>query len=322
MQARTQSLRSHLEKLVRRDLRAGAPVVEDALRKRIDEYYLPIFQWTEALVDATHARVPPSGSSSTNAKTAPPCVCIGVSCVQGGGKTTLTNYLEEMFAFTGKRCAVLSLDDVYLERTKQLELAAANPENPLLQYRGNPGTQDVKFLMDFVHECKTSEDEIRVPRFDKSLFDGRGNRAPLSDWPKVQGPLDVLLIEGWCMGFQALESSASLSANLQPVNEALREFGQLYNELDGLLVIKVSNLDWVYKWREEPEAKLRAANKPALSQDQVRDFVDRFMPAYRTYLSALYATPDAKASSRLASIPRLVVEIDESRLPVGRFATQ
>lgn len=126
---RAQKLRKHLEGLVRRDLRA-ASVNEDALRKRIDEYYFPIFQWTEELVDATQTR---AATSSKEEQRKPPCVCIGLSCVQGGGKTTIVRYLEEMLAFTGKRCAVVSLDDVYLERTKQVELAAANPENPLLQ---------------------------------------------------------------------------------------------------------------------------------------------------------------------------------------------
>ena len=30
-----------------------------------------------------------------------------------------------------------------------------------------------------------------MPRYDKSLRGGRGDRAPLEAWPKVQGPLQV-----------------------------------------------------------------------------------------------------------------------------------
>lgn len=39
----------------------------------------------------------------------------------------------------------------------------------------------------------------------------------------------------------------SSSPNLRPVNEALREFDQLYSQLHGLITIKVGEIDWVYK---------------------------------------------------------------------------
>ncbi|TYZ59205.1 hypothetical protein PybrP1_007138 [[Pythium] brassicae (nom. inval.)] len=305
---RTAAIRAHLEQLVRRDLRA--PADELALRRRIDDYYLPVFRWAEERL-MQHAEE----------QSKKPLV-LGLSCVQGGGKTTLVTYLEALFAFTGHRCAALSLDDVYLTRSDQVVLALANPGNPLLEHRGNPGTQDLKLLLDFVRECRTSTGEILVPRYDKSLHGGRGDRAPRSEWVTKEGPLDVLLIEGWCMGFQARASSEELSADLRPVNEALREFDELYEQLDGLITIKVKDLDWVYRWREEQEQNLRAANKPALSPSEVRDFVDRFMPAYRAYLSDLYATgalgssASAASSSPLAKVPHLLVEIDAERLPV------
>lgn len=150
---------------------------------------------------------------------------------------------------------------------------------------------------------------------------------------------------------------AHCSAHLKPINEALREFDQLYEQLHGLITIKVGDLNWVYKyvcilpclsitkpittltssaydtctrWRDEQEQHMRAANKPALSPEQVRDFVDRFMPAYEAYLPRLYATSgttgtggastpaDSAPSSPnlLAELPQLALEIDEARLPL------
>lgn len=44
------------------------------------------------------------------------------------------------------------------------------------------------------------------------------------------------------------------SAHLQPINEALGAFDQLYQELHGLIVIKVGDLDWVYKYVNLPES--------------------------------------------------------------------
>lgn len=112
------SIRAHLELLIRRDLRA--PVNEDALRRRIDDYYLPVFRWAETAL-ATAPRKP---------------LLLGLSCVQGGGKTTLVNYLEALLAFTGRRCATLSLDDVYRTRSDQVALARTHAGNPLLEVRG------------------------------------------------------------------------------------------------------------------------------------------------------------------------------------------
>lgn len=52
--------------------------------------------------------------------------------------------------------------------------------------------------MDFIHECKTSTGEILVPRYDKSLHGGRGDRAPKSQWVKKQGAVLSCLAEGCC----------------------------------------------------------------------------------------------------------------------------
>ncbi len=57
--------------------------------------------------------------------------------------------------------------------------------------------------------------------------------------------------------------------------------------MDIWVIVHVSELSIVYTWRESAEAMSRAAGKPALTPEQVRDFVDRFFPAYRTYLPNL-----------------------------------
>lgn len=40
----------------------------------------------------------------------------------------------------------------------------------------------------------------------------------------------------------------------------------------------------VYKWRLQAEREAREAGKPTLTDDEVADFVARFIPAYVTYL--------------------------------------
>ena len=48
----------------------------------------------------------------------------------------------------------------------------------------------------------------KVPRYDKSAHHGRGDRAPIEEWEVVNRPgeptADVVLFEGWCVGFRNL----------------------------------------------------------------------------------------------------------------------
>jgi D-glycerate 3-kinase len=172
---RHQLLRRHLEELMQMDTRLSC-TSKEVFDKRMDRFYLPVFEWVEKVVNLAKQK----GQK---------CVCLGLSCVQGGGKTTLSKYLEKMFIFTGKKCTVISIDDVYLTRKDQIQLATQNPTNQLLQYRGNPGTHDMNLLMDFVRKCKTSDQNsvIPVPQYDKSLHNGRGDRVTIDKWERKQG---------------------------------------------------------------------------------------------------------------------------------------
>ena len=65
---------------------------------------------------------------------------VGLNGVQGCGKSTLVaNVAKEMREKHNLNTLVLSLDDLYLTHEKQVELAKTNPENPLVQHRGEPG---------------------------------------------------------------------------------------------------------------------------------------------------------------------------------------
>lgn len=43
--------------------------------------------------------------------------------------------------------------------------------------------------------------EMKVPRYDKSAYDGKGDRADEATWPSIKAPVDVVLFEGWMLGF-------------------------------------------------------------------------------------------------------------------------
>lgn len=49
--------------------------------------------------------------------------------------------------------------------------------------------------------------QVAIPRYDKSQQGGRGDRAPKEAWPVKRGPLDVVLFEGWMLGFSPFSDS-------------------------------------------------------------------------------------------------------------------
>ena len=53
---------------------------------------------------------------------------------------------------------------------------------------------------------------IFLPRSDKSAYGGWGDRASVAQWPSVQGPPDVVLFEGWMLGFAVLPGDAEARA--------------------------------------------------------------------------------------------------------------
>jgi D-glycerate 3-kinase len=67
---------------------------------------------------------------------------IGLNGVQGVGKTTLVKALADTLRHQeGLETLVVSIDDFYLRREDQVALAASQPDNALVQVRGEPGRQ-------------------------------------------------------------------------------------------------------------------------------------------------------------------------------------
>ena len=130
---------------------------------------------------------------------------VAVQGPQGSGKTFLTSSLRDALTSTPRSLtvAVLSIDDLYLSHAELIALARDNPHNRLLQGRGQPGTHDVKLgtqiLTQLKHINELDSPPVQIPSFDKSLFSGEGDRAATG--MTVCRPVDVVILEGWCVGF-------------------------------------------------------------------------------------------------------------------------
>ena len=250
---------------------------------------------------------------------------VGLSGVQGSGKSTLVRLLQRELIDNGVRTAQLSLDDLYLTRKDQQHLIDSSPDNALLGSRGQFGTHDLELAETVFQslgigstvERDQSEDDsnlVALPSYDKSCHDGLGDRAPPNDWPRVATPIDCLILEGWGVGFRALGPERAALAWQEARAKAVADpttSGQLarherhhvlqldralsaYNasflgphrHIQALVVLEPERLLDVYQWRLEQEHQLRQT-KPGMSDEQVTSFVDRYFPSYELYFEKM-----------------------------------
>ncbi|KAI5288674.1 hypothetical protein KEM54_005018 [Ascosphaera aggregata] len=133
---------------------------------------------------------------------------LGINGIQGAGKTTFVNSLRSNLSSPplNYRTISFSLDDLYLTHAEQLSLARSHSSNPLLQHRGQPGTHDIPLAEHIIRQLKANQ-PVTIPVYDKSAFNGEGDRChDESRWIQLNNkgdpPLNVVILEGWCLGFR------------------------------------------------------------------------------------------------------------------------
>ncbi|NIJ19386.1 D-glycerate 3-kinase [Sphingomonas naasensis] len=215
---------------------------------------------------------------------------LGIAGAQGSGKSTVAAQLAERLAARGLRCALLSLDDLYLDGVRRAALAAQ--VHPLLRTRGVPGTHDVALGLAILERLGAAG-PVALPRFDKA----RDEPVPRAQWPRFEAPADVLILEGWCLGARpqspgmlavpvnALEREADASGAWRGyVNDQLTgPYARLFDRIDGLALLAAPDFATVATWRIEQEHGLRArcaaegrSTEAVMSDAEVRSFVAYF----------------------------------------------
>jgi len=210
---------------------------------------------------------------------------------------------------------VLSIDDFYLPHNLQARLAAAHPDNPLVQHRGQPSTHDLPLALSLFSDLLDGK-ETKIPSYDKSAYNGQGDRVPEEKWKvanqKGQPIPKVVIFDGWCVGFRAA-SSAELERkwasavrqreqgvyhgrlgynrqiDVEFVNEALKGYDELTDQLDALIHLDAADPLFVYQWRGQQEKALREAKGSGMTDEQVKKFVDGYYPAYELFTDRLRA---------------------------------
>jgi D-glycerate 3-kinase len=258
------------------------------------------------------------------------CIMIGLTGLQGSGKSTWAMTLVEVLRQEYTLNAItVSLDDFYRTHEELVQLRKNSPANKLLLTRGQPGTHDERLAIDFFEVIRTWDgssndyaNEVRVPSFDKSCHNGEGDRAPESSWQQISSPVDVIVFEGWCVGFRPLPRESILSKHeasvaarqaasvvketdrrmatdtladhdvehLTVLNDALNRYCDRFmgpEHFDCLVHLDTRSLKTVYAWRLDQEEALKKRTGCGMSEEEVLRFVRGYMPGYELYLSNL-----------------------------------
>ena len=101
-------------------------------------------------------------------------------------------------------------------------------------------------------------------------------------------------------------------AGLREVNRRLGAYDAWHEPLGAWVVVAADSVRHVFSWRLQAERAMAAAGRPGMSDAQVQDFVDRYMPAYEAYLPALHA---AARDGGVDGKPTLLVHVDGTRAP-------
>ncbi len=266
----------------------------ESFARTATEFYEPLGLWVEHRLLDRDGREP---------------FVLGINGAQGTGKSTLADYIREYLAVAHDRSTViLSIDDLYLTLAERQALA--KDVHPLLVTRGVPGTHDVELGLSIIGSLKSLEQgqSMLVPRFDKSIDD----RFAESGWTQVSDPLDLIILEGWCVGSKSvvddelLQPINDLETDEDPsgtwrsyVNQQLTEiYPPLFEMLDALVFMSAPDFDCVLRWRTEQEGKLAAGTsgrKTAVMTDsQIERFIQHYERITRQNLASLTTRADVR----------------------------
>ncbi|MEO2268052.1 HAD-IIB family hydrolase [Pseudoalteromonas sp. YIC-656] len=213
---------------------------------------------------------------------------VTINGAQGSGKSTLAEFLAQYICSeTSYHACACSIDDFYYPKAKRLELA--KEVHPLFATRGVPGTHDIRLLKQVLDKITQGKSPVAIPRFDKAYDD----RASAEQWQQHTKPIDIFILEGWCVSTPAQGSSALA----QPINQLeqeqdtqgswrrcvnsclANEYQDVFNRADIRIMLKAPSFDTVLAWRWQQEQKLIeqvGETAQTMSKDQIADFISYF----------------------------------------------
>lgn len=247
-------------------LKKRPEISSDLLKNDLKNYYLP---YIKKLFDIKGRTDPDKG------------LLVGISAIQGTGKTTQGEILEALLTHFGKSSISLSIDDHYLTHEQLNELREYDP-----RYIRRGVTHDIHLAIQNLTDLKNMVDgqEVKIPIYDKGAEGGDGDWA---GWKTVTKKPDFIFYDGWMVGAGRVEDESVFESGLpsldtpehiqfaKDINKKLDEYLPLWELFDFLNVLYVPNYEMSLKWRDQAEEVLRAQSK-GMTSEEIREFVYYF----------------------------------------------
>lgn len=195
---------------------------------------------------------------------------IGMQGIQGCGKSFTCRKLKNDFEEKGIRTIVLSLDDFYYDRDHMGD-----------QIRGRPGTHDIEFLCKVIDKLKKQE-TCRIPIYDKYAKNGEGDRKGYKLIEIDSSYVQIILIEGWCIGFS---SHSTINEPWISLNEHVKKYENLLTTRLNAIVVLVANADKSFEWRLQAEKNAKIEGHSGMNDEEIITFVSHYIPVYKLYLN-------------------------------------
>lgn len=237
----------------------------ESLKRDLKIYYLPYIQ---KLIDL-------KSKNNNNG------VIVGVSAIQGAGKTTQGEILDALLTHLGHPTISLSIDDHYLSHQQLNELREFDP-----RYIRRGVTHDIYLAVENLKALQnmTEGTSVKVPIYDKGAQGGDGDWA---GWKEVTKKPGFIFYDGWMLGARKVEDESVFESGLpaldspehiqfaKDINNKLVEYEPLWELFDFFTVLYVPDYQISLQWRDQAEEVLRAKGQ-GMSQEEIKEFVYYF----------------------------------------------
>ena len=240
-------------------------------------FYVPLAWWVADRVTEKKKRFPNQAYG------------LAINGGQGTGKTTKAGFLKVILEVLGYKAVTFSTDDFY--KTHE-ELQKLKQRNPVYRSRGPPGTHDIKKLKEVIDALKNRK-ATKIPKYDKSAYNGEGDREPEEKWEVVPEGIDIFIVEGAQAGLRPISKEDLYKPTRdktlnkterkhdptglyrETFNEATKEYVPVSDLFDNLVLLDVS-LSAIRQGRMEQEAKMIEEKKKGMDPEALREFIDYY----------------------------------------------
>lgn len=236
----------------------------EVLKKDLQKYYLPFAQKLINLKQNSNQGI-----------------IVGISAIQGAGKTTQGEILVALLKYLGYTSISLSIDDHYITHKELNELRQKDP-----RYIRRGVTHDILLALKNLTDLKNMKDDtqVQLPIYDKGAENGDGDRVGFRTIDKKP---DFIFYDGWMLGARRVLDETIFETGLpaldtpehiqfaKDINKKLDEYTPLWELIDFMNCLYVPNYEISLKWRDQAEKVLRAKGE-GMSQEEIREFVYYF----------------------------------------------